>query len=414
MMACHRSPESPLFVSEIFPVKCRSNLWLIPLVGFAVFFQSTASSSGQEILGEPRAERAIAVEIDEAAADVAAEKKPAAAETPADKPENKEEPEIDIPRAPVKEVPPRQVRLHLLDGSILTGDLSVEEITVETTFGKLVVPINKIRSFTPGLDSYPEQIKKIETLVEQLGGDDYQSREAAHKELSAMGIGVQNEIVRFVASDNAEIKRHIGEILKEIEEQAEESEDLDEGGEGAAQPWIRLDTVVTTDFTVTGKVSPQNFELASKYGPLKVSLADVKRGERDSGLKESFRRSLSVPGENLAQRTFKSTGIRVQAGDKISIKADGTIVMSPWGTNSMSTPDGGPNYGWYIPNQIPGGCLVAKIGDKGTVFKVGRSLNFTAKSSGLLQLAVGMQGDYAGEGYQFPGEYRVKLRVDPK
>jgi hypothetical protein len=58
--------------------------------------------------------------------------------------------------------------------------------------------------------------------------------------------------------------------------------------------------------------------------------------------------------------------------------------------------------------------LVARIGDKGTVFKVGRQSTFVAKSSGVLQFAIGMQGQYSNEGYQFPGEYRVRVKVDPK
>jgi hypothetical protein len=121
-----------------------------------------------------------------------------------------------------------------------------------------------------------------------------------------------------------------------------------------------------------------------------------------------------VDGSNIAQRSFKSTGVRVQAGDKIVLKAEGSLVMSPWGSNASANPDGAPNYGWYIPNQIPGGALVARIGEKGTVFKVGRQSTFTAKSSGVLQLAVGIQAEYANEGYAYPGEYRVKLRVEPK
>jgi hypothetical protein len=290
--------------------------------------------------------------------------------------------------------------------------MSIAEITVETQFGKLVVPIEKIRSFSPGLDSFPELSAQIEEKIKALGGDDYKSREAAHKELSAMGIKVQRELEKFVADENAEIKRHVGEILKEFEEASENSAD-DEDGQ-PEQPWIRQDTVVTTDFTVVGKVAPTEFKINSKYGDLNVKLADVRMAERDAGVKESFRKSVTVAGENLAQRSFKSTGIRVQAGDKIIFKAEGSIVMSPWGSNASSGPDGAPNYGWYMPNSIAGGTLVGRIGDKGQIFKVGRSSTMTAKSSGVLQLAIGMQGDYAGDGYQFPGEYRVKLRIDPK
>src|SRR5687767_10347418 len=70
--------------------------------------------------------------------------------------EKKEEPAVDVPRAPAVDLGPKHIRLHLLDGSVISGDLSVSEIEVETSFGKLVVPIDRIRSLKPGLDSYPK------------------------------------------------------------------------------------------------------------------------------------------------------------------------------------------------------------------------------------------------------------------
>jgi hypothetical protein len=337
--------------------------------------------------------------------------KPADPNQPTD--EKPEEGGIEIPRTPAPQLGPKFIRLHLLDGSVISGDLSVSEIEVETSFGKLTVPIDRIRSLTPGLDSYPKVLEEIAGRIQALGSDDYKTREQAHKDLVGMGIKIQKELERFVNDENAEIKRHVGEILKEMEAQAEEAEELDEE-ETAAQPYIRLDTVVTTDFTVVGKVSPKQFEIASKYGPLNVALADVTRGERDSGAREAFRKSITVAGQNIAQRSFKTSGIRVRAGDKISVRAEGSIVMSPWGNNAASGPDGAPNYGWYTPNDIPGGALVARIGDKGQIFKVGRQSTFVAKNSGLLQFAVGIQPEYANEGYQYPGEYKVKLRVEPK
>lgn len=336
----------------------------------------------------------------------------AAAENPKPTDESTDEAAIDVPRATAPPLGPRHIRLHLLDGSVISGDLSVSEISVDTAFGKLVVPIGRLRSFTPGLDSNTKLSEKIEMLIKNLGSDDYQTREQAHKDLAAMGRSVQKELQRFVSDDNAEIKRHVGEIQKEIDEQAEERADDEDAP--AEQPWIRLDTVVTSDFTVLGQVSPKEFQIQSKYGPLTVALADVKQAERETVVRESLRKSITVEGANLAQRTFKSSGIRVQVGDKISVKAEGSIVMSPWGGNSASGPDGAANYGWYLPNQIPGGALVARIGEKGTIFKVGRQSNFVAKNSGVLQFAIAMQAEYANEAYAFPGQYTVKLRVDPK
>jgi hypothetical protein len=319
---------------------------------------------------------------------------------------------VDVPRTPVVQLGPKFMRLHLQDGSVISGDLTVTEIAVETQFGKLVVPIDKIRSFAPGLDSNTKLDEQIQTLIKTLSSDDYKTREQAHKDLVAMGRTVQKELEKYTADENAELKRHATEILKELEEAAAEAEDSE--GATANMPLARLDTVVTTDFTVLGRVDPAQFEIQSKYGPLTIQLADIARGERDVGERESLRRSLSINAANLAQRGFKSTGIRVQAGDKVTINAEGSIVMSPWGNNQQSGPDGMQNFGWYIPGQIPGGALCARIGDKDTVFKVGAKSTFVAKKSGIIQLAIGMQGEYANEGYQFPGEYKVKVKVDPK
>jgi hypothetical protein len=328
-------------------------------------------------------------------------------------PKKDEEAAVEVTRAPVVELGPKFIRLHLQDGSVISGDLSVAEVTVETQFGKLTVPIAKVRSFTPGLDSNKKAAEQINGLVEKLGSDDYKTREQAHKDLAAMGIRVQKELEKHVGSENAELKRHVSEILKELEEATEEQAD-DDAEASVASPWIQLDTVVTTDFTVLGKVTPQDFTIDSKYGPLKIALGDISRAERETGARESYKKNMSVGGDTLAQRGFKSSGLKVQAGDKVIIKAEGSIVMSPWGSNAHSGPDGMPNYGWYIPNQIPGGALCARIGEKGQPFKVGRSSTFVAKTSGTLQFAIGIQAEYAGEGYQFPGEYKLKLRVDPK
>lgn len=340
--------------------------------------------------------------------------RPAGAAAPAkEEPKKDEEATTEVPRTPVVPLGPKFIRLHLQDGSVISGDLSVPEISVETLFGMLVVPIDKLRSFTPGLDSNGKVAETIKALVDKLSNDDFKTREQAHKDLAAMGVRIQKELEQYIGTDNVEMKRHLSEILKEIAEAAEEASDDEKAGT-ISQPWIRLDTVVTTDFTVIGKVQPQEFTITSKYGPLKIALGDIARAERESGTRESLRKSLSVSGNSLAQRGFKGTGIRVQVGDKIILKADGNIVLTPWGSDALSSPDGMPNYGWYIANQIPCGALVGRIGEKGQVMKLGRSLTFVAKTAGDLQLAIGMSAGQAGEGNQFPGEYKVNIRVEPK
>ena len=363
---------------------------------------------------EEQAEEKIAEDVPAVIRKVIQAVKPAGAPAPAkEDPKKDDEAATEVPRAPVVPLGPKFIRLYLQDGSVISGDLSVTEITVETQFGKLVVPIEKLRSFAPGLDSNAKVAETIQALVEKLASDDFKTREQAHKDLAAMGIRVQKELGQHTGTDNAELKRHLSEILKEIEEAAEEASD-DEKANAVSQPWIRLDTVVTTDFTVIGKVQPQEFTIDSKYGPLKIALGDIARAERETGTRESLRKSFTVSGNSLAQRGFKGTGIRVQAGVMIILKAEGNIVLTPWGTNAQSSPDGMPNYGWYVANQIPCGALVGRIGEKGQVMKLGRSITFVAKTAGVFQLAIGVPNEQSGEGNQFPGEYKVNIRVDPK
>jgi hypothetical protein len=334
-------------------------------------------------------------------------------ETPA-KPaaEEKEEPEpVRKARAPL---PPKFMVLKLHDGSTIAGDLSMNEIKVKTEFGELTVPIARIKSFTPGLDSNQKAAEEIQAKLKDLESDDYQTREQARKDLAAMGPKISKQLAPYLNSENVEVKRHVTEIMKEFEQQAEEASEDDEADAHANKVWINQDTIETSDFTVTGKISPPEFKITSKYGPLSISLGDIVLASRPVDVRDSIRRNVTVPGQNLAQRGFKATGVRVQAGDRVTITATGNITMTPWGTNASSGPDGMPNYGWYVQGSIPGGALVYRIGDKGQIHKAGTRVSFTAKTSGTLQLAIGMMPEYANEGYNFPGEFKTKVKVDPQ
>jgi hypothetical protein len=315
------------------------------------------------------------------------------------------------PAASEAPLDPRFIRLRLQDGSVISGNLSVAEIEMDTDFGKLTVPIDRIRSFSPGLDSYPELAAEIDKMIEDLGADDYKLREETQKELLKMGRKIRRELEKYKRDENAERQRRVQQIIEALDERAMEHEAFDEE---QAEPWIREDTLVTTEFTAVGKILPKTFEIESKYGSLTVELADVQVGERGSRRAAPVHRKLNVTGMNLVQTNLKSSGVQIRKGDKVTVRADGQIVMSPWGSNSICGPDGGSNFGWYVANEIPGGALVARIGSSGKVFKVGSSHSFVAKSSGTLYFAIAMQHQYANQGYNYPGQYNVRIKVQPQ
>ena len=56
---------------------------------------------------------------------------------------------VDEATSPTRPADPEVIRLRLMDGALISGKLTVPEIDVETEFGKLTVPIVRIRSMRP-------------------------------------------------------------------------------------------------------------------------------------------------------------------------------------------------------------------------------------------------------------------------
>ncbi len=305
------------------------------------------------------------------------------------------------------------IRLVLMDrGQVYYGKLSVASITVETAFGALEIPIDQIVSFTPGLNSHPELLDRINRLIQELGANEEEARNNAERELMGFGPGIRPVLEKYIEDDDAERKVRINSMIEELDSMADQ--DFSMFGDAPNPKLIPQDSIETQLFTVVGKISPQSFKMTTDFGTLDIALADIKLAQREATGFEQMHKSFAVTGMHIADTNWKSSGIRVNRGDEITISADGQIVMSPWGNNAFSTPDGSPNYQWYKGNEIPGGALVYRIGESGTVQKGGSSKTFTADRSGILEFGVGISAQFANQGYNFPGQYQVKLRIKAK
>lgn len=356
----------------------------------------------------------IALEVLEAQAKEAAIQvaKPPAAESaaeeakPADKPEAAEGEEAAAPAPATPPADPDVVTLTLADGSKISGKLTVQEIKVTTSFGVLTVPVSKLVSFAPGLDSRSDFAAHVQSLIDRMGDPQYSNREQAEKALLAMGPGIKAEIQQHLEDKNAEKVKNLKSLLEKLGELADEDESH------TARPITRKDLVVTSQFTAAGQISPSEFEVISKFGKLTVKIADIQTLQRPTQRETELFKTVKVDGnQHIVQKGVLNTKIQIERGDKVTIKADGSIVMSPWGNEYTSNPDGdGNQYGWYTPNDIPGGALLGKIGNNDKPFKIGSSSTFTAKKAGTLYLAIGMNPGQASS--SFPGTYNVKIRVE--
>lgn len=331
---------------------------------------------------------------------------PAVDETVSEAPAS-DESEVGViePERTVVEVGPREIRFHLQDGSVLMGELSIAELSVTTDFGSLTIPIEKIRSIRPGLSSNPELKATLDDLVGKLASENYEEREQAQKDLIAYGGKLRNFLTTLTDDGDSERQRRLQVVREAIEQQ------MEMGDEGEASPaWIDGDTVVTDTFTIVGKIENQEFTLSSRYGTLNVALGDVDYGTRSWGSRDSVSRTIKLGGSNFVQLKLASSRIRVEPGDRITVKVEGTLQLSPWG--QMSTPEGMAQFGTYM-GQFAVGSVVAKIGN-GELIGIGNDETFTAKTAGTLQFGISMMDNFVQGGYEWPGEYSVKIRVEPQ
>lgn len=361
----------------------------------------------------PAVAQAVAPDKPEAQAKpaVAPQAAPAKPAAPPATPKPVEKPPVDTaPIAPPPPAPAPGLRFHLLDGSIVTGEPSVPAFTIHTAFGELAIPVDQVQSFTPGLRSHPEHARRLEKLIQELGSPNAKQRDAAEASLTDEGPAVRALLERFAADADAERRTRIRTILESFDEL-----ELDIAASGSTTPrLIDEDELETAAFKVVGRLEPQAFAVETRFGTLRLTLADIRRAQRDQAARAEQRRTLTVSGANLTHGTYKVSGIQLQRGDRVVISADGTLVMAPWGNNATSTPDGSPQFDWFVPEKIPGGALVARVGSTGQVFKVGTAHEFVATKPGTLSFAIAISPQFAHQGYNFPGEYRIKVTVNPR
>lgn len=311
--------------------------------------------------------------------------------------------------ATTPEIDDRFLRFQMWDGTIVSGIVSISSIDVETEFGKLEIPIQRLVEFRPGLVSLPELRSEVETLVADLGDREFKTRESAHKAIVAMGPMLGQLITEFDDGGDAERKKHLTEIRAEIATMVEEAEDDNESTLPLAVS--NGDSIRTPEFSMIGKIQQQEFSVKSKIGDLRIMLGDIQRADRgDVAKSEAVRKTFSVAGDVFFQKTPLSTKIRVSKGDKIEISASGIVQWTNW--NKSASPDGLPNQGNW--NGISNGTLCARIGPAGKVVSIGSDGEFKADRSGVLYLGVAMADNYVNNsGYKWTGKFKAKVKVEP-
>ena len=197
--------------------------------------------------------------------------------------------------------------------------MSLKDLAVETKFGTLNVPVANIRSFTPGLSSHQALAKQIAGWIEDLGSGTFNDREAAQEGLKKLGPAIRMELERRRDDADAERRTRVRAILSDFEAAQDDIDDVGSNRAGSGNtPYIQDDTVVTSEFTIVGRIVPQSFAVSSTYGPLTIKLSDIRQVERGGQTKEELPTSFTVTSAHMIHNGMLNTTIHLERGDMVS------------------------------------------------------------------------------------------------
>ncbi|NUM82480.1 hypothetical protein HUU42_16920, partial [bacterium] len=102
---------------------------------------------------------------------------------------------------------------------------------------------------------------------------------------------------------------------------------------------------------------------------------------------------------------YLNTKIKIKKGDRLNIRANGSVWLAYWAKSF--TPPGSATDG-YGSDGMPYGALIGRIGENGLPFLIGAKYNNIAQDNGILYLSITDYAFYATN----TGEYRVNVRVN--
>jgi hypothetical protein len=306
---------------------------------------------------------------------------------------------------------PREVEVRFADGSTVRMFLLQEQVEVVTKFGKLTVPAADIRRIEFGIHLAEGVAEKVDEAIKKLGSQEAPAREAASRDLVALGAQAYPALHAALGSGDPEVARRAEEAVTAIRAQVP-----------AALLRLRVsDRIQTSEFPIVGRITSPVVKARSAYfgeKDLKVSDLLSLRALGGGGTTEV---SVDAAKYGSAAGQWMDTDVDVEADMALTITAAGQVDLWQDGTGQYAT---GPNgYKGQAGGAVmmvggrgmvmggggggahAGGALLGRIGDGGDVFLIGEKYKGKAAREGKLQLHI-VPSPW---GNASVGSYKVKI-----
>jgi hypothetical protein len=262
------------------------------------------------------------------------------------------------------------------DGSTVRVTLVAANVEMETKYGKLTIPAADLRRIEFAFRISDDVAGKIAAAVKRLGDTRFEEREAATKELRALGLRAYPALEVAAKSADAEVARRASTLSAEVRERVA-AEDL---------TFPKQDLVQTAEFTAVGRVTSRTLRVQTAYfGEADLKLADLRVFQEAGG---TGARRLTVDAAKFGgpAEQWMETSVTLERGAPLKISASGQVDLWPAQPGGyMTSPKG---YGNVRPGAFGGGSLVGKIGESGTPFMIGEKYEGKAAASGKLYLHI--------------------------
>lgn len=282
-----------------------------------------------------------------------------------------------------------EFKLKMRDGNIMSGTSSIDKINLETSFGKLIIPIKNATTVELGIVENEAKKEELLKKAKSLDASSEEVREKTYQEIIDYGISAIPTLYNFIYS--SEYTLNDINTIYTAESALKELKAINNVKDATS-----FDDVISIDYNykIGGKSSISAISLKTEYGSLeiprekieKIDIMYIEEGDANSK-KFVLMASTHISGNQTGG--FLSTGINVKPGQKISITASGEVVLASL-SNGKYTPDGAVG---TVPNTYDAayptyGNVVYKIGETGTVMKAGSKFNGISDSSGLLYISI--------------------------
>jgi hypothetical protein len=297
-----------------------------------------------------------------------------------------------------------EVKLNLLDGNVISGTSQMADVELLTNYGKLLIPVANVSTIKVGIGKDKAAYDKAMSFLKILNtsnSDD--TRKGAYNDVLKLGVKAIAAVSDFMNDPkNYNESTYTGDytvdnLVGDLRSANNIEEDAD------------IDDVITIDnqYTMGGSFNFQKLDVKTEYGNLSVPKEKIKTVDvsvvapTGTGGDYSFKLIASKHISANQNGGWLKTGILLKPGQRFSITASGEVTLAslsnqkykPDGSytasNGTSYPAATDSYEGSAPAYPAYGNVVYRVGENtADILKAGAKFNGTAKTSGMLYIAI--------------------------